>query len=357
MKSLLLSLLLTTTLFSCGDSSKEKANGVVATTNNQNEIESIFKKSSVNCFFGKDCPQNVAKLIFYTETDGEYQFGTCTGTLVGEDRILTNAHCVPKEIKRPGASCSKQMRIQFPSIYQSFDSETLGCISVVSIFDEKDADIAVLKIQKPAYDRPVAKINRNAEPNEGDITHVFAVDPNDLYGTLKKKVCKTSVKGNIYTNESNGYGHGFLLNGCNVIGGNSGSSLFNQNNEVIGVLYAKVDTKELKSALRKEGFKVGWGFKFNKSGIAANINCLPSLYSHFPSTCPRLKNPSLESSRDFYEHLKKKAGLEQYSNDELFLVINKDLKFKVKRFLNSAYSGYQSANMPLEDAIKLGEKE
>lgn len=315
-----------------------KQRQIIATTDNRDEIKEIFDASTVVCA-EESCPDSVAKLTFYDRVDGEYEFGVCSGTLIAPGLVLTNSHCIPDSIAYPGADCSGQIEVKYPGPKKfRVDAEMVKCQRVRSVYNQSlgEPDLALIEVDFSRIDRLKSAISAN-EPAIEDHVHAFTMNPsqNSPVGFIRKKTCKLLEENNLFENEFTGMGQVFTLGdqtsgSCRIISGNSGSGLFNDQNQVVGAVYAKVDEEPLKELLKNTGFIVKSFFSFNTIGLAVNIKCLGSTETHNDPECPISRDDNFQEFTDFIHALRVRAGLEDTPNDELVVTIDKDLRFGVK---------------------------
>ena len=59
-------------------------------------FDKALEQYSVTCEKENDCPESLVRVMVGIEKeDGSYRVGGCTGFLISEDIVVTNAHCVP----------------------------------------------------------------------------------------------------------------------------------------------------------------------------------------------------------------------------------------------------------------------
>lgn len=340
----LFTLLSAMTLTGCGaKKSKGNLNDIVATANNEEQAKEVFRQSSVYCS-ENSCPASVAKLTFYTLDEGEMQFSVCSGTLIRPGLVLTNAHCIPKEIAHVGADCSKQIQVKYPGPekWSTEGSEAVNCQRVRSVYRhmEGEPDLALIEVDRSKDKRRAALGVSKADPEVGSILTAYTMNPidNSIRGRITKKECKVLEENNLFENDFNGRGKVISLGSeyrsfdtCNIIGGNSGSALFNDKGEVVGAIHAYMLEDKIKEILKEDGFTIGYGFNMTRIGRAYNISCLGSLDYHNSPSCDVKKNPSYNSMNDLLVDLKKEAGLEDLADDEVLVTIDKDLRYGIMR--------------------------
>ena len=97
-----LALLLLSTLVSCGSKSSNKSLAdSTQTFQESSELKAAIADQYVLCGVeGLNCPDFSAKLVHWgQESETEYYLGVCSGTLYNGKYIITNSHCIPKNIK------------------------------------------------------------------------------------------------------------------------------------------------------------------------------------------------------------------------------------------------------------------
>ncbi len=335
--------------FACGTERERPArknSSIVETTTEESRVEEFFNKSSVVCS-ESECPDNVAKLTFYNKEDnGEYKLGVCSGTLIKPGLMLTNSHCIPKNISYTGADCSKHIQVKFPGPYMNMitGTEMVKCTRVRSVYDYEggEIDLALIEVERTRKSRSSVKFMVN-EPNYGELVHAYTMDPSSAgtEGYIRKKECKLVEENNLYENEYAGKGSTFTLgsrynfyNTCDIIGGNSGSGLFTSTGELMGAIHAKIDSELFLDNHRELGFHVDPSFELNFIGLAGNIKCIGDLETHTRESCPiervTAQNEDL-TWKGFVEFLREKAGHLDTPEDELYVTIDENQNFGVAR--------------------------
>ena len=275
-------------LLSCGSStsgtSSKRPDRDRAAGNRVESLES-FSESDVYCAVpGKECPNNVAKLTMRWKEEGEYRIGFCSGTLVGPDLIITNRHCIPPGFQRNGADCKNAIVALFPKT-KTGEREKLDCLNVVQVFpDEADQpDMAVIKVERTKFRRDPLTLVKNSL-SHGDQLTAYTMDPGSgVYGSIRKKTCKVSQDDIYYFNQDSFAGN-MVISGdnCNVIGGNSGSSIRNENGEIVGLIHSRLDTSTLRQIFTSISIKTEF---LDYAGVMVNMGCMASIYQAAPKTC------------------------------------------------------------------------
>ena len=328
---------------SCGKKKEQQTSAQnidrILTVSTHDRMMEKFNASSVVCGEpNKACPNNVVKLTFWERDEDGYGISVCSGTYINEDYVLTNSHCIPHNLKYDGADCSKQIKIQFPET-QMGPAETISCQDVVQSFNHEndEPDIAVLKVSRSSHSRLKSSIKADQLFNKGKLT-AYTMNPNQeklLAGTITKKECDLSTD-NLMTYKADANSKNGLILGerCNVISGNAGSGAFDQDGNLVALVYAKYPRLKLKKFLQYKGIKHD---PLTYLGLVVNIGCLESLTEANGYSCK-------ESSQTFTKYINQKVydfGLDNVSNDHIEVKVTGSLELKLKE-VNGQRSFFQS---------------
>ncbi|MBT4792025.1 MAG: trypsin-like peptidase domain-containing protein [Halobacteriovoraceae bacterium] len=328
-------------LISCGKV-KPSGNDVDNTQyfKDRKKFEAALAKSAVVCGeYDLDCPDNVAKLTFWSETNGKFALSVCSGTLIDEEYILTNRHCIPENLIKvgAGASCNKQIVINFPDTKNS-DAEMLDCIEIVQVFPDKEdqPDLAVLRVQKSTSLRSGTSLNKKPYTHRQEV-YAYTMNPNPyvrMSGTIVRKECSISLD-NFMTLKRDGSAGDVLLSGynCKLIGGNSGSAIFNQAGEIVGVINKRIDNDVVKKIFYQNDIS---HMAFTNMGGAVNISCLNDLYLNAGKGC--ISNDLSSAGVSFENYLDEKLSLnnlqsENEDNIKVTFTGNLELELSVKNYV------------------------
>ncbi|MGB0453596.1 MAG: hypothetical protein ACPGJV_07755 [Bacteriovoracaceae bacterium] len=278
-----------------------------------------------------EIPKEAALLYFskYDKRAGKYRGGQCSSSLVGKDIILTNAHCIPDDLKlqlwtEGKANCEKRIVAHFPKFdgptpnanghyklaYDTFDcSEVLFSSNngLVPTGFQWPRDYALIKL-KTAPERPALRHDFTGF-QEDEVYTTLSMDPIgdnrpdlvELYGKggsfFVKKKC-VAKENTAYLNTSE-YPHGpsASLFECTAIQGNSGSAVIDSNKVLKGVLWGAPKYK-----LDPRNYPPADG-TFLKPTIITSINCMKPF------------NPPANPLCDEPERRKKKSLFDVFDKD------------------------------------------
>ncbi len=336
------------TLLSCGSKDKGAPSSVDNTIRleNEQELRDAIAASTVNCM-ESSCPDNVGKLLFWKKnsSDDSYEFGVCSGTLIDSTTLITNRHCIPTDL-RTGDNCSNRLIIQFPQLYgKGIAAENIQCNYVDKVYDEvaDQPDIAILKVSRSQYNRTAVKRKSNQMSSASQV-YAYTMNPGkgrDAFsGYIYKKNCNISeqsiLTGRMMPNSSDAviYGHD-----CNVISGNSGSGVFNQDGDLIGVLHSRIDTTEVKSMFRNLGVKYQF---YSYMGVFVNISCAEDYFRTGRGSCKNIRMETVDDLKGYISQEKRRSAFARNLNDEVMAYIGEGLRLELKKkpAYPSSYGAY-----------------
>lgn len=319
------------TLVGCGGSNKSASSNaaIVEEFEELSELQSKLSKHTVICTEGY-CPGSIAKLAFWGKAEeGKYYLGVCSGTLYNNKYIITNSHCIPDELRYANANCSKQISVIFPDT-AFLKNEKANCSRIVQVFDinNNEPDIAVIELNRNVI-REDIKISKNAFV-ENSTVKAYTMDPSyeneGTVGKIRLKTCQMTTD-NIFTMSNDSKSATTMLTGnsCNVIGGNSGSGLFNARNEYIGTVYAKIEMADLRSIFSQAKIS---NSMFSYNGSAYNIGCLNNITENSGFDCD-MSSKSMSDLDNYIEREKAANGLTQEDESKIKYQVLDGFKLKL----------------------------
>lgn len=212
----------------------------------QSDVVRTLERAPLTCSGG--CPAETLQLGLIglaTETkdwSGKYPMGQCTGFMIAPNIVATNAHCLPPVVME-ARDCGEVLGIKFLRP-DSQARTTYACKKVL-----KRASLETDPLDGPDYgffqiDAPERTPVRIARSGIADFAsvHSVRVDPlgnGVLGGSISEAYCNTTQRSLLNTRYTSEFSPTALAIGCSAEHGNSGSPVFNQLGEVIGILQAK----------------------------------------------------------------------------------------------------------------------
>ncbi|RZA09687.1 MAG: serine protease [Proteobacteria bacterium] len=236
------------------------------------EAKRIARSATVACLQGATCSPSIG-LLSFALSDNAAQ---CTASLVAPDIVATNAHCVPDELQKPGASCADRIWMNFaPSDNAAFESQ-IACdkILIATGAGGKDvADYAFIKLKKSSR-RPTLRISR-AGIKDGETIRIEKVDPvkDGTVTGIQRDVSCTAVQHTFMADFNSSLDQVALLTDCEVVHGNSGSALLGSDGTVRGVIFGVLDTTQLGTVFAERGMQPSASLV--AMGVGSNYACLP----------------------------------------------------------------------------------
>jgi V8-like Glu-specific endopeptidase len=182
----------------------------------------------------------------------EFGIGLCTWFLIDKDHAVTNSHCISKELKnkKRKIKCGDYLK----GVFRGEDGDEKRSCSEILHYSKIDgnrgvfkySDYALIKLDKPVIISKYFKLSRSGiGENEGVLIDSMNHTSweGGTYSILKKHQC--IVKSSNFFKKITSRGTSPVTvfkeantdNYCKTIGGNSGSPVLNQSNEVIGILH------------------------------------------------------------------------------------------------------------------------
>lgn len=225
-------LCLTLLLTACGNSDKIATRK--RTTISPQLMEQIMNEQSFDCYSGDGCHEGIGRLfaINYSDADNSSK---CSAFLVAPDLVLTNSHCVYAGIRNLKRSCEGLYFI-FPTKWGTIHQARCSKILYRDPhqngnprYQRGDQDFALIRLDRELR---LSHLELNEEGLKPlSIVHPYVIDHiSDFTARMVKLSCEmTSVDSTLGVAE---------LSNCPVISGNSGSAVLDQNDRVVGVIFA-----------------------------------------------------------------------------------------------------------------------
>ncbi|MES2527659.1 MAG: hypothetical protein V4598_11255 [Bdellovibrionota bacterium] len=241
-------------IFSCGKKEKSTTVEQLPPEQIETEKEELLKKQELLCEPGTYCPDYVAKIVVFDRGQVRY----CTGTLVGKNKLLTSASCLPSYLRSTEADCSNDVYFFFGK--GNRPPERMGCKSIlqVSALDGNLAeywrdDVAILELEKNLNWREFKDVSRRGL-DDSDKIRFFAVEQsNEFTGVIRKEECEVVLGSYLYPLSSEKSSPNILAAGCSKKTGYRGAAILDNFPRIRGVLS---DDSSLRASLENSSLLI-----------------------------------------------------------------------------------------------------
>ncbi len=246
----------------------------------------LAKNAQIQCEPGAECSPSVGLLgIAVDDKDA----GQCSASLIGDDLVVTNSHCVPDDIKKVGASCEKRLWLHFvpDSRYES----QLECEKVLAVSlpkgSTKNPDYAVLKMKQKSA-RPVFSYSRKGFENN-ELVKLHRVNPTRVEGKMAGNLgtthCKAKYDSSVVERFFDPLALVSLFVDCRVIQGNSGGPIQAQDGTIRGVIFAFLDQDFIRERAARTPFTL-LDDSIEHLNLGSNFACLDDdFFGKAPLVC------------------------------------------------------------------------
>lgn len=280
------------------------------------EAREVFNTSTISCPTG-DCPESIAGLYTLEERAVTVRLGACSGTLIDENHIITNAHCVEDSIKKVGSSCTGKIKVNFPAIAGK-PAERYDCDKVVAISEDStsqtEPDWAILSFKGKSA-RKAVLINPNGVVQDSTVK-LYKINYSDLTankrndGVIAPIECKANTNYHMADQFIGSQSALVNISHCTetLRNGNSGSGIMNSSDELIAV-FSFGYIKEVKKK-DEDGEWITEEVPLNAGG-GTNAACIPALGHQVSPMCAFDVN-------DYSELAQKYVRLSEQRNDPAY---------------------------------------
>ncbi|MNK08061.1 Trypsin [compost metagenome] len=242
------------------------------------QLEEAWSGFDVTC--EGSCPESSGSLLSKSGTS----LSTCSFSLVGKDIILTNRHCIPEDIAQQGAPCEGVVQAIF--VKDDRSKEIYACDKVLSIPKDygtlsptQERDFAFLKLKKSPTGRQPLKVATSGLVDQETLTAITSTPkPSSMNGgpgaTLIKKTCKVHMNSMAVDGFTNGFKSVAAFKNCDIVSGNSGSAMVDQDGNLKAVAQANFLNSQNVKSTSELIIRLSEVLKNQKFAIGTNILCI-----------------------------------------------------------------------------------
>ncbi len=276
-------------LTACGDSGSKRGRYNVPVYDTDLNITDLSRDWTVQCRNSNQCPNTVAQVLMATGRSA----GVCTATLIANDTAITNSHCFDFDTgNSPDFVCRTGTVLIFASNSPS-GRDVVECERVIKksrigadgTGNFRNPDYMILKLKR--------SLNRGHEVidpqgmEDGLRLTVKKVNPvRRNFGELIVESCET-LHGTMLmpgANHPNSPVH--TMGRCEVISGNSGSSLFDRNGKIRGLIFAGLTEDSYTKLERTLPKSIIDQLKAVRPSLSTNAACIEHSERRFvPNEC------------------------------------------------------------------------
>ncbi len=212
--------------------------------------------------------------------------GQCSASLMSADILVTNGHCIPRDLHKAGSDCRGRLFITFPDEagHKEYDRQ-IGCSRVLLRHKDPNfdgSDYAYIKLER-ATNRPPLRMSREGFEH-GKTYHLNKVNPlrgvvdssgnKMIAGEFEREACQALHDTAVFDQPLNKQSYSQLLVDCKVIPGNSGSPVLADDGTLRGVAYAFLRKDLLVGLYGQNGSKLPEESELADLNLVSNFACL-----------------------------------------------------------------------------------
>ncbi|NQZ19467.1 MAG: trypsin-like serine protease [Bdellovibrionales bacterium] len=274
----------------------------------QAEAQHAFTNSTVDCDVeGNACPSFSGSMFVYSEyQEYDWLYGMrdmfsvnfCSVQLIGNNRVLTNRHCLPDDLQSAGADCRGRIYFKFPNTNQ-IAAEAAHCRSIVDLtsnakYKDKDTlgpDWAVLEmasaVTRRAAETSTAGFIQNQSvhlfPSYFDSGHSYMGNGQRVpIGNASIRRVNCEVRRDNLGARVHYHQKAPLFNAtCDdrMVGGNSGTAVLNSDQTILGIHSHSLEEDSNPSYL-SDSPRV-----LDRATEGTNLHCVPYFNSNPDQMC------------------------------------------------------------------------
>jgi hypothetical protein len=224
----------------------------------------------VACIEGSKCPESVGLLV--VAHPDQFKSSRCTGSLIGSNLFLTNLHCLPDTSSQ---SCAKNVFIHLPATNNG-EYEIFGCHRIVATSERakkernSELDYAIIELDTHSNRKELNVRLTGIEHNESLTAWVGTISKTKSVVEIQPRKLK-NIQGSFFVaNKDENFSEVVTLSGEEIIPGNSGSPVLDENGSAVAVLQSILGP----GLYEHIKLKTPTYFSF-----ATNLSCVPELFS------------------------------------------------------------------------------
>lgn len=200
------------------------------------DMQLVLIHQSIQCMLG-NCPAGIGRVFAINKTD-HARSSTCTAFLIRPDIVMTNSHCIYTGKVSDQETCDS-LHFAFPTEWGYTNSS--GCKEILwrdpkqrgrSHYRNGENDFALIQLKQEMPGKVLTISKRGLRT--GDMVYPVVGDFLDVHET---RLLELSCLVEKYS-EASGVGQ---LYHCPIISGNSGSPVLDEEQKVVGIIFASSD--------------------------------------------------------------------------------------------------------------------
>ncbi len=236
----------------------------------QEQMSLIIASQSITCSDDKFCPEGIARMFAINFEDANNST-TCAAFLVAPDVVMTNSHCIYNPKTSLEKICSG-LYFVFPGHGYSYSAR---CSEIMwrdplknggHYYTDGDKDFALIRLDSTVPLTPLKLLSGGLKP--GAKVYPLVVDQ---MGGYNARITKLACQVDRVTTK---YGVA-KLSDCPVISGNSGSPVLDENQNVVGLIFASSNNK-----IRSPNDEIDVRIKAKSKGFAFSMDFVQKGVGH-----------------------------------------------------------------------------
>lgn len=267
-------------LINCSSQNNDSQVFIPKDYNGPSDFQYVLEKNSeVDCEISYNCPDDIALVVSkIKDNSNEPRFGLCSGTIISNNLVLTNSHCIPESVKTGQVKCSEVLGIR------TAKQLTANCDQVLTYSTIPNKENIALTELEPDY--ALFRINKNLNIPGPSVSksgisdyeklQIYAVDPVSQSQIKGKIILKAFeyIQRSVFsplklTTLSPTLTIGSLSD--KIIKGNSGSGIRNLSNQIVGIVSHSFEGPKNNDIQANIGFGANFTcLLINEKGVVPN---------------------------------------------------------------------------------------